>query len=86
MATQLNESDSVLNMSAKNYSMCSLRNSERIGVYTTTTVVATIFSFARAILFYFVCVNASRVLHNHMFKAVLHAKVFFFDLNPVGKP
>lgn len=80
-----NGSEPVLNRSAGYNSACSLGNSERIGVYTTTTLIATVFSFSRAILFCYVCINASKVLHNRMFKAVLHAKVLFFDLNPVGK-
>ena len=39
---------------------------------------------AWAILFYFICVNASRVLHNWMFASVLRALVRFFDTNPIG--
>lgn len=74
----------ILNGSDDN-STCRLLNSERVAVYTATTLMATIFSFSRAILFCFLCINASRVLHNRMFDAVLHAKVLFFDTNPVGK-
>ena len=66
-------------------STCRLMNSERVAVYTATTLMATIFSFCRAILFCFLCINTSRILHNRMFDAVLHAKVLFFDTNPVGK-
>ena len=66
-------------------STCAERNSTRVAVYTATTFTATVLSFSRAILFCFICVNASRVLHSHMFEALLHAKVLFFDTNPVGK-
>lgn len=65
-------------------SNCFLSNNERIYVYTATTSVATVFSFGRALLFYFICVNASRILHNRMFGAVLNTKILFFDSNPVG--
>lgn len=74
-----------LNNDSTGNSSCSLDNNVRIPVYTATTLVAVVFSFSRAILCYFLCVNASRVLHNRMFEAILHAKVLFFDSNPVGK-
>ena len=64
---------------------CLLNNPTRISVYTVTTFSATIFSFGRAIVFCFICINASRVLHNRMFDTILHAKMLFFDSNPIGE-
>ena len=66
-------------------STCYLSTNQRIGIYTGTTAAAILINFARTITFYFVCVNASRVLHNRMFAAVLRAPVLFFDTNPIGE-
>ena len=66
-------------------SSCLLSTNQRIGIYAGTTAAAILLSFARAITFYFVCVNASRVLHNRMFVAILRAPVLFFDTNPIGE-
>ena len=45
---------------------------------------AVLLSILRAVLFYFLCVNAARKLHNSMFGAILRAPVRFFDRNPIG--
>ena len=66
-------------------STCDLSRNQRIGIYAGTTAAAILINFARTIAFYFVCVNASRVLHNRMFAAVLRAPVLFFDTNPIGE-
>ena len=65
-------------------STCLLTPSQRIGIYTFTTSVAVLLNFARAILFYFICLHASYVLHNRMFSTVIRAFVQFFDNNPAG--
>ena len=66
-------------------STCDLSRNQRIGIYAGTTAAAILINFARTIAFYFICVNASRVLHNRMFAAVLRAPVLFFDTNPIGE-
>lgn len=66
-------------------SRCELSDDTRIGIYGGMTAFAIIINFARTIMFYFVCVNASRVLHNRMFASVLRAPIYFFDTNPIGK-
>ena len=65
-------------------STCHLSPSQRIGIYTFTTMTAVLLNFGRAILFYFICLRASYVLHNQMFSAVLRTFVQFFDNNPAG--
>lgn len=65
-------------------STCLLTPSQRIGIYTITTSVAVLLNFARAILFYFICLRASYILHNRMFSAVMRTFVQFFDNNPAG--
>ena len=65
-------------------STCSLSNKERIFIFIGVCVVATALNFARIILFYFICVNASRVLHNRMLSTIFRVPVRFFDTNPVG--
>ena len=66
-------------------SSCLLSTNQRIGIYAGTTAAAILLSFARTITFYFLCVNASRVLHNRMFGTILRAPVLFFDTNPIGE-
>ncbi|XP_066999039.2 ATP-binding cassette sub-family C member 4 [Anabrus simplex] len=42
-------------------------------------------TLARSVLFFTICMNASRNLHNSMFESVLKATMRFFDTNPVGR-
>ena len=65
-------------------STCYLSTNQRIAIYAGCSIAAVVLSFIRALLFYFICVNASRVLHNRMFASVLRAPVLFFDNNPIG--
>ena len=65
-------------------STCYLSPSERIGIYTFTTMTSVLLNFGRAILFYFICLRASYILHNRMFSSVLRTFVQFFDNNPAG--
>lgn len=41
-------------------------------------------SFARAILFFYICVRAAKKLHSKMLTAVLKVPLRFFDINPSG--
>ena len=66
-------------------STCAFTTRERIYVYSATTAFALVMGFVRALSFYYVCVNASRVLHNRMFRAILRVPVLFYDTNPSGK-
>ena len=47
-----------------------------------STIIITI---SKAVFSYVICLNASRNLHDKMFKAILRAPVLFFDTNPVGE-
>ena len=64
---------------------CSLSNVQRISVYSGIILGSLALNFSRAIPLILLCINASRVLHNRMFRSVLHTPVRFFDINPVGK-
>ena len=66
-------------------STCFLSTNQRIAIFAGCSMAAVMLSFIRALLFYFICVNASRVLHNRMFASVLRAPVLFFDTNPIGE-
>ena len=68
-----------------NRSTCLLSENERIGVYGGLLGSLAIFAALRAMLFFVLMLNASRVLHNRMFARVLRAPVLFFDTNPVGE-
>ncbi|XP_019860364.1 PREDICTED: multidrug resistance-associated protein 4-like [Amphimedon queenslandica] len=68
-----------------NRSTCFLSDNERIGIYGGLVGSLTIFAALRAMLFFVLMLNASRVVHNRMFARVLRAPVLFFDTNPVGR-
>ncbi|TKR82120.1 hypothetical protein L596_015893 [Steinernema carpocapsae] len=54
-------------------------------VFIVSCVLLTLMSVSRCIWFRVAQTVASCVLHDKMFKAVVHAKMFFFDSNPIGR-
>ena len=79
---------SQLNITLDNHSVsstCILSTNQRIAIYAGCFTAAVVLSVVRSLLFYYICVNASRVLHNRMFASVLRAPVRFFDINPIGQ-
>ena len=68
-----------------NRSTCSLTDNQRIGIYGGLLGSLTILAVLRAILFFILMLNASRVVHNRMFARILRAPILFFDTNPVGE-
>ena len=66
-------------------STCLLSTNLRMTIYAACTVAAVLLGFIRALLCYFICVSASRVLHDRMFASALRVPVRFFDTNPIGK-
>ncbi|CAH0557612.1 unnamed protein product [Brassicogethes aeneus] len=56
-----------------------------IYVYTFFIIAAIILTNARSMLFFKICMNASRNLHNKMFMNILQAPMRFFDTNPSGR-
>ena len=68
-----------------NRSTCSLTDNQRIEIYGGLLGSLTILAVLRAILFFILMLNASRVVHNRMFARVLRAPILFFDTNPVGE-
>ena len=54
-------------------------------IYSGLVGTASILSVTRSVVFYYICVNAARILHNRMFGAVLRAPIRFFDTSPIGK-
>lgn len=61
-----------------------LTTNQRIGIYGGIVLSAIIITISKAVFSYITCLNASRNLHNKMFKAILRAPILFFDTNPVG--
>ena len=55
-----------------------------IGIYGGIIGTVWILAIARTVLFYVILLRAATILHNKMFKSVLHSPVLFFDTNPVG--
>ena len=64
---------------------CTLRTSTRFAVYGALVYSTVIIHFMRGLIFYLVCINASKTLHNRMFSNILRVPVHFFDTNPSGK-
>ncbi|KAG7200525.1 hypothetical protein KM043_001089 [Ampulex compressa] len=52
------------------------------GAFIVTSIVMTT---TRNLLFYKICMNASKNLHNLMFSSLLQAPMRFFDTNPAGR-
>lgn len=63
---------------------CSLSDTERAITYAVLIASCVALNLLRGALFYLVCINASRVLHNRMFATILRVPVLFFDNNPSG--
>jgi len=56
-----------------------------IGIFGAILGGAILIALFKSIFAYIMCLNASRNLHNKMFKSILRAPILFFDTNPVGK-
>ncbi|EFA04157.2 ATP-binding cassette sub-family C member 4 [Tribolium castaneum] len=56
-----------------------------IWVYSILILFSIILTTSRSLLFFKICMNASRRLHNLMFSNVLQAPMRFFDTNPSGR-
>ena len=61
------------------------RDKKNLTIYGVLVGAAFIFLVIRAFGFYLVCVRCSERLHDRMVEAILHAPVFFFDSNPLGR-
>ncbi len=72
------------NTEALNRSTCLLSTQERIATFAGTLVGVLVLNFLKTFLFFTICINASRVLHNRMFGQVLRTPMVFFDTNPIG--
>ena len=57
----------------------------RLVVYGLLIFAVIVLNLLRGYLFYLVCNNAARILHNKMFRAILRTPVLFFDTNPSGE-
>ena len=64
---------------------CPLSDTKRMAVYGALVLNVLLVNLLRGILFYIICINASRVLHNRMFRTILRTPVLFFDTNPSGE-
>ncbi|XP_071838678.1 ATP-binding cassette sub-family C member 4-like isoform X3 [Apostichopus japonicus] len=54
-------------------------------VYVAFLSCLVIFGFIRTIWLFFICIRASKNLHNQMFSAVIRAPMHFFDTNTSGR-
>ena len=65
--------------------LCALGVDDRAAIYGGITVGALFFNVLRMLMLLCLSLNASRVLHNKMFAAILRAPIRFFDTNPSGE-
>lgn len=56
-----------------------------LSVYAGLVLAVFLLSLVRTTSFFYMCMKASRTLHNKMFRSVLRSPVSFFDSNPVGE-
>ncbi|XP_075988681.1 putative multidrug resistance-associated protein lethal(2)03659 [Anticarsia gemmatalis] len=54
-------------------------------MYGALIVVCIIFTWNKLVVFYNTCINASVALHDHMFRGVTSAPMWFFHHNPSGR-
>lgn len=62
-------------------------HSERDNLLIYTGLMAALFTFylGRVLLSFFMCLNCSIELHNRIFRAVVRARMSFFETNPIGE-
>ncbi|XP_066152181.1 probable multidrug resistance-associated protein lethal(2)03659 isoform X2 [Euwallacea fornicatus] len=56
-----------------------------IWIYSLLIILAVALTSARSTIFYKICMNASKILHNQMFAKILKAPMAFFDINSSGR-
>lgn len=54
-------------------------------IYTILMLIVLYLVFQRAAAFFYVCLKASRRIHNKLFNGIIHAKMYFFQTNPSGR-
>ena len=61
------------------------RSSATLGIYGAIVGSSFLGNIAVSLLFCFILLKASEILHNKMVLAVLRAPVLYFDKTPVGR-
>ncbi|KAB0798125.1 hypothetical protein PPYR_09118 [Photinus pyralis] len=94
-STMLGESSTPITINALNDNGTNIvHNTMEDEVYSTSTYIYVYSAFIlasillttlRSMLFFKICMNASKGLHNLMFSNVLRTKMSFFDSNPSGR-
>lgn len=54
-------------------------------IYALILIGCVITAISKILLFYKICMNSSKAIHNEMFSCVLHAPMRFFDKQTSGK-
>ncbi|CAF1175955.1 unnamed protein product, partial [Adineta ricciae] len=58
---------------------------ERFTIFTGVGILRIVITLVNALVGRSICLNASRVLHNKMFRQLLRCPISFFDVNPIGR-
>ncbi len=64
---------------------CDLSKAERLYIYAGIVGIILVFVVLRAMIYTYLCIRASAVLHKKMFASVIRAPMHFFDVNSIGE-
>ncbi|XP_017758049.1 PREDICTED: multidrug resistance-associated protein 4-like [Eufriesea mexicana] len=73
------------NINAKSKDLNYLDRDFALWIYGAFIIASIVLTSIRNIVFYKICMNASKNLHNLMFSCLLKAPMLFFDSNPSGR-
>lgn len=62
-----------------------LTTDRALWIYGGFLIISIVVTTMRNLMFYKICMNAGKNLHNFMFSCVLKAPMSFFDNNPSGE-
>ncbi|PBC29424.1 Multidrug resistance-associated protein [Apis cerana cerana] len=77
--------NSTWNINATSKDLSYLDRDTALWIYGSFIIISIVLTSIRNIVFYKICMNASKNLHNLMFSCLLKAPMLFFDTHPSGR-
>ncbi|KAG6794912.1 multidrug resistance-associated protein 4 [Apis mellifera caucasica] len=77
--------NSIWNINATSKDLSYLDRDTALWIYGSFIITSIVLTSIRNIVFYKICMNASKNLHNLMFSCLLKAPMLFFDTHPSGR-